>query len=267
MKSTKSLDLGTLIPTQKKYRKHFELYDFQKLGLFLAEKLKDPKRLSFYIKLAKYENRELLMHAYSYTMMGKEVNPAKTFLWRLQELRKKEKYRLFVAIVLSEKSIKDISKMLNMYKKEFKNIKWGDLSKLHLTLYFNGEFPGTLYFKLTQVVEKLREKYGNEIVLTPALIQSYFNRGRGYIWLTQFNNSIYRYFYGLRKLFLADKQLKQLENTFPKNFSPHITLARLKKQSELKIEKSIDLLLEGNFYVVRSYLTNKGLQYKIHSSY
>ena len=117
-------------------------------------------------------------------------------------------------------------------------------------------------------MSKMREKY-DDPVLTPEYKEVFVDKDRGYLWLVDFNKEVFRYFYGLRKFFKQDKRLSKLLSTYPRAIKPHITVARFKpKRCRLKQRKDkIDLVLSGDFYLVKSYLTNKGPVYKIHPTY
>lgn len=67
-----------------KYLKHeWQLYAY-KLALWLE----DMKRISFYMKLAKNENRNLLQKAWDFVKESKPKSKAGLFLWKLKELKK-----------------------------------------------------------------------------------------------------------------------------------------------------------------------------------
>lgn len=66
-------------------------YEFQEYGCFLAESLQDTKHYSLYIKMAKNLDRRILEEALNYTKgYTNAKNKAKVFMWRLQQLKKKE---------------------------------------------------------------------------------------------------------------------------------------------------------------------------------
>lgn len=64
-------------------------YEFQAYGNMLAEKLRDKKHRSLYIKLAKEEKRELLEQALDFVIdSGKKQNLGRLFMWKLTQLKK-----------------------------------------------------------------------------------------------------------------------------------------------------------------------------------
>lgn len=66
--------------------------EFQDYGYRLAEELGDLKHKALYIKLAKELPRAMLEEVRNFVKDAKNVkNPAKLFMWKLQELRKKKK--------------------------------------------------------------------------------------------------------------------------------------------------------------------------------
>jgi len=66
--------------------------EFQDFGYRLAEELKDLAHKSLYIKLAKVTPRVLLEEARNFVKDANKVNnPARLFMWKLAELKKKKK--------------------------------------------------------------------------------------------------------------------------------------------------------------------------------
>ena len=66
--------------------------EFQDFGYRLAEELKDLEHKSLYIKLAKVTPRVLLEEARNFVKDANKVNnPARLFMWKLAELKKKKK--------------------------------------------------------------------------------------------------------------------------------------------------------------------------------
>lgn len=70
-----------------KYLKH----EWQLYGYKLAVWLGDIKRISFYMKLAKNENRNILQKAWDFVKESKPKSRAGLFLWKLKELKKEAK--------------------------------------------------------------------------------------------------------------------------------------------------------------------------------
>jgi len=64
--------------------------EFQDFGYRLAEELNDLERKALYIKLAKELPRPMLEKARNFVKDASNVeNPARLFMWKLTELRKK----------------------------------------------------------------------------------------------------------------------------------------------------------------------------------
>ncbi len=64
-------------------------YEYQAYGNMLAEKLRDAKHRTLYIKLAKEEDRRLLEASLAFVMdTDKKLGLGKLFMWKLSELRK-----------------------------------------------------------------------------------------------------------------------------------------------------------------------------------
>jgi len=67
--------------------------EFQKFGYDLAVELNDLEHKSLYIKLAKEVPRHILEIARNYVKdAGRVKSPAKLFMWKLSELRKKQEH-------------------------------------------------------------------------------------------------------------------------------------------------------------------------------
>jgi hypothetical protein len=80
--------LKTFDPTEDKYISR----EFQKYGYDLACELGDLEHKSLYIKLAKEVPRPLLEKARNFVKDAQNVkNPAKLFMWKLTQLRKKSR--------------------------------------------------------------------------------------------------------------------------------------------------------------------------------
>lgn len=64
-------------------------YPFQELGIMLSEKLNDPRHKALYMKIAKYEEQELVMDAMHYVLASPEAsgNLGALFMWKLKELK------------------------------------------------------------------------------------------------------------------------------------------------------------------------------------
>ncbi len=79
----------------KKFKKDedkYISYEFQKYGYDLAQELGDPKRVSFYIKLAKETPRGLLETSRNFVKDAYNVkSKARLFVWKLQQLKKEAK--------------------------------------------------------------------------------------------------------------------------------------------------------------------------------
>ena len=65
--------------------------EFQDYGYRLAEELGDLKHKALYIKLAKETPRKMLEEARNFVKDASQVkSPAKLFMWKLNELKKKK---------------------------------------------------------------------------------------------------------------------------------------------------------------------------------
>jgi len=69
---------------------HRNKYQYQAYGNMLAEKLRDEKHRTLYIKLAKEEDNKLLESALSFALdTEKKAGLGRLFMWKLKELRDK----------------------------------------------------------------------------------------------------------------------------------------------------------------------------------
>jgi len=77
--------LKTRDPKKAVYSKH----EFQDFGYRMANQLNDFEHKTLYIKLAKEENRNMLLDALEFVKGARNIkNPARLFMWKLSKLRK-----------------------------------------------------------------------------------------------------------------------------------------------------------------------------------
>ncbi|MBP6993630.1 hypothetical protein KBB12_00100 [Candidatus Woesebacteria bacterium] len=69
-------------PTEDKYVSR----EFQTFGMYLTEKLGDPKRKGLYMKLAKTLPRPALERALKFVVDSNARNKAALFMWKLKEM-------------------------------------------------------------------------------------------------------------------------------------------------------------------------------------
>ena len=86
MKSIKTI-LKKFDPITDKYISR----EFQQFGIYLAEELDDYKRRGLYIKMAKTIHRSILEKALSFVSDSNAKNKAALFMWKVKELRIKNK--------------------------------------------------------------------------------------------------------------------------------------------------------------------------------
>ncbi len=63
--------------------------EFQKYGIYLAERLGDMKHKALYIKMAKEEDRKILDQALSFVLDANARSTARLFMWKVKELKNK----------------------------------------------------------------------------------------------------------------------------------------------------------------------------------
>jgi hypothetical protein len=61
--------------------------EFQQYGIYLSEKLNDPKHKALYIKMAKDLPREILASALSFVLDAKADSLARLFMWKVRQLK------------------------------------------------------------------------------------------------------------------------------------------------------------------------------------
>ncbi|WKZ30265.1 MAG: hypothetical protein QY314_00630 [Candidatus Dojkabacteria bacterium] len=143
-------DLQKIVEDVNKRRSRVK-YSFQELALMLTEKLNDPRSKTLYMKLAKYEEQELIMAAYSYVIatISPGTNGGRLFMWKLKQLKESpiEPISLFLLA-------NDDKTRANIGKVELNN--------------------RAEYLYLCAAIEEIREKYGNTISLEGTFSDSGF---------------------------------------------------------------------------------------------
>ncbi len=66
--------------------------EFQTFGIYLSEKLQDPRRKALYIKMAKELPRSVLDQALRFVVDSKARSKGALFMWKLKEMGVFEKY-------------------------------------------------------------------------------------------------------------------------------------------------------------------------------
>jgi hypothetical protein len=81
-------DLGAILSgiDRKKHADKYLSREFQRYGLYLAERLGDMAHKALYIKLAKEHPRELLDRALSFALDARARSRARLFMWKLKKL-------------------------------------------------------------------------------------------------------------------------------------------------------------------------------------
>ena len=80
MQSLKNVLINVKITDEDKYLSR----EFQEYGIYLSEKLNDPKHKSLYIKMAKDYPREILANALSFVLDSKANSKARLFMWKVK---------------------------------------------------------------------------------------------------------------------------------------------------------------------------------------
>ncbi len=277
-----NLDFQELVANLEARRKHVR-YSFQELALLLAKGLNDMSHRSIYFKLAKYENRELLMSAYMSIVEKTLDNKGALFMWKLKQLKENREYRAFVGLFLTEQGLDKTQSLLSLdIIKQLKATKKLISSKrLHITLNFISKLPADLYMPTNIMIDKFLDQYEkNEFEFSVSKIQMFFSEknNTGYVTLQGFSREIYAFYkkwcefvtsYTKKKSGNAKKLAKYIY--CQKRFFPHITLARLKPDEYQKLAKmypeSIKISEKFQFFLALaiSDLTKTRAVYKIHN--
>ncbi|OGG19222.1 hypothetical protein A2721_00085 [Candidatus Gottesmanbacteria bacterium RIFCSPHIGHO2_01_FULL_47_48] len=61
--------------------------EFQKFGIYLAERLGDMRHKALYIKMAKDEDRQILSEALSFVLDSQARSKARLFMWKVKQLK------------------------------------------------------------------------------------------------------------------------------------------------------------------------------------
>ena len=68
-------------------RDKFLSREFQKYGIYLAERLGDMKHKALYIKMAKEEDRRILDKALSFVLDAQAKSRARLFMWKVKQMK------------------------------------------------------------------------------------------------------------------------------------------------------------------------------------
>jgi hypothetical protein len=88
MKSLGTILSGLNLDDRDKYLSR----EFQRYGIYLAERLGDMAHKSLYIKLAKQLPRKILEEALSFVLDAKARSRAKLFMWKVWSLKRSTKW-------------------------------------------------------------------------------------------------------------------------------------------------------------------------------
>ena len=254
---------------QYKKKRRFVHYGYQELGLYIAHKLGEWDKRSFYIRLARDEDRTLLQQALMYAGDSGPGKKARDFLWRLTTLKQNKTYRAFVGLFFEDvTSILDIQEKVKSSCVNIDGFKSTDKDKLHLTLYFWSKLQGGDYPKIVRAVRKLRQKYNTPISVEFKDIDIVMEQ---YVWLFKTNAITYRMYHSFPKMFPVTSKIAKDILKRKQGFNPHITLGRFKKEIQTTnrckfndIKAQLPVMFKMSPFLAISKLTSKGPIYKIH---
>lgn len=88
-------DMKSIADVLKKFDPAEDKYvsrEFQTFGIYLADKLQDPRRKALYIKMSKELPRPVLEQALRFVVDSKARSKGALFMWKLKEMGVFEKY-------------------------------------------------------------------------------------------------------------------------------------------------------------------------------
>ncbi|MGM0411315.1 MAG: RNA 2',3'-cyclic phosphodiesterase, partial [Bacillota bacterium] len=138
--------------------------------------------------------------------------------------------RLFIAINISDRSRKLINNKINILKEEIKeNIKWVDKENWHITIKFLGEVKENKIDNIKNKIKNLSEY--EKFYLQFNKINAFPNLNYPKVMYLAINKS-----QGILKNIHKEIENELLKINFKKEdreFTPHLTIARTKKRSDL----------------------------------
>ncbi|MBI2405709.1 RNA 2',3'-cyclic phosphodiesterase [Candidatus Microgenomates bacterium] len=133
--------------------------------------------------------------------------------------------RAFIAIRPPEEIVHKIQSSINTFKKEFPTINWEDSEKLHITLVFLGFVSKE---KLSSVTRILKEISTNNAPFSLSLGESmYLYKRHGDSMIVLEVHDVEEKLKNLQSQ--LRNELKRIEFSLSKRFSPHVTIGRLKR--------------------------------------
>ncbi len=164
-------------------------YEFQETGLMLAEKLNDPRHKAIYMRIAKVEERELVMDALNHVlaMPNSSGNLGALFMWKLKEIKNRPLETLYLRFDIPEGYFRIgvisnavrgdmplILAALDLFQEEHAELLsveviWVSRTATYATVRVNSPFTGLLDY-LTEV----NKKYKRQIRLTQYTTWQFF---------------------------------------------------------------------------------------------
>ena len=161
--------------------------------------------------------------------------------------------RLFIAALLPQEIHKLLSSYTNTLKKNIHGVKWEKSEKLHITLKFLGSVDDDQVSQITHTTSQLTSKYAPfKISLTQFGAFPSLNNPRVlYAGLT--SNNLLSKFQSVLETRLCDLGFEK-DN---RKFTPHVTLARVKKRLDLR---AIPRIREKTFHITQIALIKSELR-------
>ena len=178
--------------------------------------------------------------------------------------------RTFLAVDISEETRAGIAALLRNFRKTGSGIKWVDPGLLHITLFFFGEVDENLLQRLEAVTEDTVQKTARFTIKAGGLGGFPRLESPRVVWAGISNETgelkdIYR---GIRERVAAEKLPVK---TDARQYTPHITIGRVKSRPDQRLLESIDAQKDTQFgtfeaeevVLYRSVLSRGGPDYTV----
>lgn len=157
-------------------------YEFQETALMLAEKLGDPTHKGIYMRIAKVEERELVMDALNHVlaMPNSSGNLGALFMWKLKEIKNRPLETLNLRFDIAEGYFKIgvitnavrgdmplILAALDTYQEEHPEVQTQKIVWVSKTATYATARASTTFEKLPEYIAAVNKKYKRQIRLTP----------------------------------------------------------------------------------------------------
>lgn len=181
------------------------------------------------------------------------------------------KKRIFIAIDLSKEIKQNLVEMQNKisFRQGRRGTRWVEPDHMHLTLVFLGDAEEEKISKIEKICYKVAQKI-RPFEIAISSLSAFPNLTRAHtLWLGVENSDELNQLQEKLKEGLKEASLRIEE----RKFTPHLTLARLKKKKNLRSEienfkqKNFGIMKVNEFNIFESKLSPKGAKHKIINSF